>query len=141
MKLLYILTLICIALLLCECKPERTLSPLSTIYEDYNDSLVGTKWIIIRYDNGTTPYYPNDTLMFLNDSKYSINAAVVRNNFTTYRVNGTYNISLTLYDCSTLGGSYAGQVPDSFNSLGEINNVKFKNLYSNSTINIWLRKI
>ena len=126
---------------LMSCKKDViTTSPISHI-ENFNDSLSGSRWVITRYDIGTTPYYPNDTINFVDNQKYKINSTGSLNNYTTYRVNGTYNISISLYSISTLGGSYAGQVPESFIRDGIINNATMKDLYNtNSVVKIWIKK-
>jgi hypothetical protein len=122
-------------------KDAIVVSPISQI-ENFNDSLSGSHWVITRYDSGTTPYYPNDTINFVDNQKYRINSTGSLNNYTTYRVNGTYNVSVSLYSISTLGGSYAGQVPESSITDGIINNATMKDLYSShNEVKIWIMKI
>jgi hypothetical protein len=126
---------------LISCKKDEDAIPAISSIENFNDSLSGSKWVITRYDEGTTPYYPNDTINFVDNQKYKINSNGSLNNYTTYRVNGTYNISISLYSISTLGGSYAGQVPETFIKDGIINNATMKDLYGNlSAIKIWVKK-
>jgi len=103
--------------------------------------LSGTTWVITRYDNGTTPYYPNDTINFISGVAYSINGL----NTNTYSLsnnvgNNLYN--LTLYECITIGGNYSGQVSLSSIIDGELNNILMNGIFgTNNSINLWMEKI
>ena len=106
-----------------------------------NQLLVGTKWVITRYDVGMTPYYPNDTLEFVGTASYEINGG----NFKNYTLNesaGNNLLTLTLWECYTLGGNYGGQVPQSFIDDGEINNVTFNGqLGTSGSLKVWMEKL
>ena len=103
--------------------------------------LEGSVWIITRYDEGMTPYYPNDTLTFLSKVVYTING----NGGYTYslsNITGNNMHHLTLYDCSTLGGNYSGQLSLSFIEAGEINNMTMNGVFgTNSTVQVWLEEL
>lgn len=129
-------------LFIISCKKNGITTVPNLLIENFNDSLSGSRWVITRYDVGTTPYYPNDTMNFVDNQKYKINSSGSLNNYSTYRVNGTFNVSISLYSISTLGGSYAGQVPETFIKDGIINNATMKDLYSNHpAVKIWIKKI
>lgn len=105
------------------------------------EQLSGTSWLITRYDIGMTPYYPNDTINFINSVSYNINGS----NEKTYSLsnnvgNNLYN--LTLYECVTLGGNYSGQVSLSFIDFGELNNLTMNGIFGTSgSINLWMTRL
>lgn len=110
-----------------------------------NNELVGTKWVIKRYNiGGFNMAYPNDTLFFINNTNYLING--LQANFQTYQftnVSGSTNKSLTLNFLQTFGGSnYTGQVGQFFTTQGlnyEIP-IVFNDMQSNVTLNSWFSR-
>jgi hypothetical protein len=111
-----------------------------------NNELVGTKWVIRRYNiGGFNMTYPDDTLFFINNTNYLING--LQANFQTYQITnitGSTNKSLTLNFLQTFGGSnYSGQVGQFFNTQGLTSElpIVFNDLQSNITLNSWLSRI
>ena len=106
-----------------------------------HQQLIGTSWIITRYDNGMTPVYPNDTINFVSGVSYDINGS----NPNTYSLsnntgNNLYN--LTIYECVSLGGNYSGQVNLSFIDEGELNNLTMNGIFGTSGyISLWMERI
>ncbi|MFT5780125.1 MAG: hypothetical protein ACI837_003086 [Crocinitomicaceae bacterium] len=119
-------------------------------------SLVGTSWVIDRYDNAESQlsYFPSDTLNFISDTTYSVNNGSTRS-YSLY--NGTYpqyqntyqpylydtEKLLTLNDCLTLGGSYRGVIKKTGVDDGQLNNIDFEevNTISTNDIIIWVHRI
>jgi hypothetical protein len=107
------------------------------------NELVGTKWVITRYNIGANTIYPNDTLHFFNNINYSINGVTTPyRTYLIYSLVGSPYKSLTLNDCSTLNGSFSGDVLPSFIFDNEINGVEFTNNFnSNSIVTVWLVRV
>ena len=104
-------------------------------------SLNGTQWVITRYDEGMTPYSPTDTIDFISNVSYTINGGTW-SNYTLSNIAGTNMNSLTLYECTTLGGNYSGQISQSFIESGEINNVTFTGVFGTpNNVTVWLERI
>jgi hypothetical protein len=105
-------------------------------------TLSGTKWVVTRYNNGLSGnVYPNDTLEFINNSKYEINGGPTRT-YSLSNVVGNNNKSLSLYSFSTLGGDYSGEVIGTFIDDNEINNSQFVDMFNvNNTVTVWMEKI
>ena len=118
------------------------------VYEGILDNVIesvtdfeGTTWIITRYDEGMTPYYPNDTLTFLNKVAYTINGGG-GHTYSLSNITGNNMHNLTLYDCSTLGGNYSGQLSVYFIDAGEINNMTMNGIFGTSgSVQVWLEKL
>jgi hypothetical protein len=106
-----------------------------------NQSLVGTSWVITRYDEGVTPYYPNDTINFISTLSYDINGGTPLNySLSNNTGNNLYN--LTLYECVTFGGNYSGQVGLTFIDYGILNNLQMNGIFgTNGSINVWMERI
>ena len=86
------------------------------------NDLVNTIWVVTRYDQGVTPYYPNDTLR----------SSIFGNNMT----------ELTLYGFYTIGGDYSGTVPNGFITNGQINSATFSDIFgTNSDKLVWMNRI
>jgi hypothetical protein len=104
-------------------------------------NLNGSVWVMTRYDEGLTPYYPQDTLTFLNNVTYTVNGGTP----TTYsfsNIGGNNMHHLTLYDFTTLGGNYSGQLSLSFIEAGEINNMTMSGVFGTTgTVQVWLEEI
>jgi len=104
-------------------------------------TLDGTSWIITRYDEGMAPYYPNDTLTFISQVVYTLNNTGGYT-YSLSNIAGNNMHSLTLYDCTTFGGNYSGQLSLSFIEAGEINNVTMTGVFgTNGTIQVWMEKL
>ena len=107
------------------------------------NELVSTKWVISRYNIGANTIYPNDTLHFFNNINYSINGVATPNRtYLIYSLVGSPYKSLTLNDCSTLNGSFSGDILPSFIFDNEINGVEFTNNFNNNnTVTVWLIRV
>ena len=106
-----------------------------------NQMLVSSKWVITQYNVNNTSYYTNDTLDFIGTSSYEINGGSFRN-YTLHETAGNYLLTLTLWDCSTLGGNYSGQISALDISDGEFNNVTFNGqLGTSGTVKVWMTKL
>ena len=105
-------------------------------------SIIGTKWIVTRYNNLLSGnVYPNDTLEFITNSKYTINGSSQKI-YSISNVIGNNNKSLTLYSFSTLGGDYSGQIIGSYLDDGFISNSQFVDIFNvNNTVTIWMERI
>jgi hypothetical protein len=104
-------------------------------------SLAGTTWVVTRYDQGMTPYYPNDTLDFISNSFYTINGSGTRT-YSLSNVVGNNNKSLSLYSFSTVGGDYSGEVIGTFIDDGVVNNSQFVDMFDvNNTVTVWMTRI
>jgi hypothetical protein len=102
--------------------------------------LNGTKWVVTRYDEGMTPYYPNDTLLFSTNT-YTINSGSPRN-YTLGGVFGNNMSNLTLYSCTTLGGDFSGNVPNTFIGDYQINASNFVDLFNtNISKTVWMVRV
>lgn len=114
------------------------------VYTDPDPStvLTGTKWVIVRYNNGLSGnVYPNDTLDFISDTEYTINGGLPRS-YTISNVVGNNMKSLSLYSLTTLGGDYSGQVMSTFITDGVINNTEFHDIFNvNNRVTTWITKI
>ena len=103
--------------------------------------LEGTSWVITRYDEGMTPYYPNDTLTFINKVVYTINGTGGYT-YSLSNIVGNNMHHLTLYECYTLGGNYSGQLSISFIDAGEINNITMNGIFgTNGTLQVWMEEL
>ena len=116
---------------------QGTLAPTPATVND----LIGTAWVITRYDQGLTPYYPNDTLDFVDFNSYTINGGTEKS-YSYSGIVGNNMKSLVLYDCTTLGGNYSGQVLNTFVGDWEFNNATFSSILSPpSTVKVWGTRI
>jgi hypothetical protein len=105
-----------------------------------NEKLVDTKWVITRYDTqNNTTVNPNDTLHFTDTDSYTINGGTERD-YTLGIVMNEDKHTLTLYDCTTFGGTYTGRVLSTFVDDGEINNTEFTELYGNDSLRVWIER-
>lgn len=112
-----------------------------TTTPDTNSTLAGTKWVVTRYDEGLTPYEPNDTISFGN-STYDINSDGINRNYTLSNIFGNNMSDLTMYSFNTLGGDYSGYVPDNFIEVGEINSSEFNDIFNtNNSKKVWMIRI
>jgi hypothetical protein len=106
-------------------------------------TIVGTKWLVSKYLDGTggsnaTP--TTDVLEFISTNQYTINGGSPRN-YTLSGILGNNYSNLTLYGFTTLGGDYSGQVLRSFVEDGEINAAKFVDIFgSNRDKTVWMVK-
>ncbi len=103
--------------------------------------LGGSRWVITRYDEGSFPYYPNDTIEFISNKLYSTNGGLDKD-YTLNSTLGTNSNNLTLYYSSTFGGSFSGKVNATFISDGEISNAVFTHIFDESnTIKAWMKTL
>jgi hypothetical protein len=112
-------------------------------YSGTNEPTIrGTKWVLSRYNNGLSGnVYPNDTLEFVTDTKYTINGGSEKV-YVVSNVIGNNNKSLSLYSLTTLGGDYSGQIIGSYLDDGFINNAQFVDMFNvNNTVTIWMNRI
>lgn len=126
------------------CEPN---SDLGYVYQgviDNNTSInniINTKWVVTRYDEGLIPYYPNDTLHFINNNEYTINNGTY-NNYTLSNIFGNNMTELTLYNFYTIGGDYSGMVLDSFIEDYQINASIFTDIFNTGTNKtVWMVRI
>lgn len=107
-----------------------------------NNELVGTKWVITKYNNGFMNTFPNDTIEYIDNSHYRLNGGAQRT-YTLTTLSGSTNKSLTLNFLATLGGSlYSGQVGYYFISDGFISNGEFTDLqYTSKIYKVWMVKL
>lgn len=105
-------------------------------------TLVGTKWVVSRYNNGLSGnVYPNDTLDFITNTQYTINSGSIRN-YSLVNVIGNNNKSLSLYSFTTLGGDYSGQVIGTFIDDFIINNTQMTDMFNvNNTVTVWIDRL
>ena len=105
------------------------------------ESLNGTQWVITRYDEGMTPYYPNDTIDFISNVSYTINGGNWYN-YSLSNIVGNNLLTLTLYECSTLGGNYSGEITEAGITSGTINNQTFNGIFdTQGNVKVWMEKI
>lgn len=105
-------------------------------------TLAGTQWVVTRYNNGLSGnVYPNDTLDFISNTKYTINGGTQK----TYSLSGVLGNNmkaLNLYSFTTLGGDYSGQVQGTFIDDWVINNSEFSDMFNvNNTVTVWMERI
>ncbi len=105
-----------------------------------SNNLIGTRWVVTKYVTNLSTFSPNDTLFFKTNTTYYVNSNAFRNYSLQY-ITSSGMYSLTLYDWSTVGGSYAGQVVHQFIADGQVNSLSMKNLYNQQTILVWMKKI
>ena len=104
--------------------------------------IVGTKWVLIKVVTAFATEYPNDTIHFVNASKYTINGGAERG-YTLSSIPSSTNYELSFYYFTPFNGShYSGNVGYYFVEDGEMNNVEFHNIQNTtSTIRAWFKKI
>lgn len=104
-------------------------------------NLIGTKWVVTKFYDGFSNNYPNDTLFFVTNNKYTINGGTQKN----YNLNSVFgnNMSeLTLYGFYTIGGDYSGMVPNTFVTDGQINSISFTDIFNtNNDKIVWMTRI
>lgn len=106
------------------------------------NTLVGTKWVLIKVVSAFSTTYPNDTINFVTNGAYVLNQNAQRT-YVLSSVTGSTNKSLTLYHFYPFGGShYSGQVGQYFAEDGIMSNIEFTDLQnSTATIRAWFVKI
>ncbi len=107
-----------------------------------SNGFAGTKWVIVKYNNGFINTFPNDTLMFINNTQYILNNYGVRT-YNLSDIAGSTNKSLSINFLTTLGGSnYSGQIGEYSASDGVINNAEFIDYQDVSKkYKVWMKKI
>jgi hypothetical protein len=115
---------------------------LATPVTPIQNSLNGTKWVLVKVVSAFSTNYPNDTINFVSNSKYVLNQNAQRS-YTLTGITGSTNKSLTLQYFHPFGGShYSGQVGELFVEDGYMSNIEFVNLQnSTATIRAWFMKI
>lgn len=112
---------------------QGTIPPSPTMVND----LIGTDWVITRYDQGLTPFYPNDTLSFTDFNTYTINGGIPKN-YSYSGIVGNNMKSLILYDCTTLGGNFSGELLNTFVNDWAFNNATFSAILGTpTTVKVW----
>jgi hypothetical protein len=106
------------------------------------NTLAGTKWVLIKVVSAFSTTYPNDTINFVTNGAYVLNQNAQRT-YVLSSVTGSTNKSLTLYHFYPFGGShYSGQVGQYFVEDGIMSNIEFTDLQnSTATIRAWFVKI
>lgn len=105
------------------------------------NAIIGTKWVVTKFNVGAETYFPNDTLYFVNNNKYTINGGT-QYNYTLNNVFGNNMSELNLYNFYTIGGDYSGLVPSDFVNNGVLNAVNFNDIFNvGSNKIVWLTRI
>jgi len=106
------------------------------------NTLIGTKWVLVKVVSAFSTTYPNDTITFVSNNRYVLNQNAQRP-YSISTITGSTNKSLTLYYFFPFGGShYSGQVGYYFVEDGVISNIEFTDLQnSTSKIRAWFIKI
>ncbi len=105
------------------------------------NEIIGTKWVVTRFYDGFANSYPNDTLFFINNNKYTINGGT-QYNYTLNNIFGNNMSEITLYNFYTIGGDYSGTIPSDFISNGVLNSVQFNDIFGVGTSKkVWMTRI
>jgi hypothetical protein len=106
------------------------------------NTLIGTKWVLVKVVSAFSTTYPNDTITFVSNNRYVLNQNAQRP-YSISGITGSTNKSLTLYYFFPFGGShYSGQVGYYFVEDGLMSNIEFTDLQnSTSKIRAWFVKI
>ena len=118
-------------------------------YTIYINEIVGTKWLLWKYNDGFTDISMSDTIEFVNNTQYrvfvpSLGVWSAVRKFTLSELPTNINQELTLYNFSPFGGSaYSAQLGGNFIEGGIINSAHFTNLYDSNTpqIKAWFTKV
>jgi hypothetical protein len=98
----------------------------------FQNNLIGTEWVITKVVTSFSTQYPNDTIRFVSNNKYTINNGAQK----TYQlslITNSNNISLRLDYVFTIGsGIYTGVLSHTFVEDGVVNDGQFTN-YENSS--------
>ena len=105
-------------------------------------NLTGSEWLLTRYNVGVEAYYPYDTLHFTSKNTYTLNNDVTERRYVLYGMSNVNKSSLTLYDLTTLGGDYSGEVLTQGLADGEINNTDFTDIWDGENqYSVWIKRI
>jgi hypothetical protein len=105
------------------------------------NAIVGTKWVVTKFNVGAETYFPNDTLHFVNINNYTINNGTYYN-YTLNNIFGNNMSELNLYNFYTIGGDYGGLVPSDFVNNGVLNAVNFNDVFNvGSDKIVWMVRI
>ena len=105
------------------------------------NTIVGTKWLVTKFNVGAETYYPNDTLHFVGSNNYTINSGTYYN-YTLSNIFGNNMSELNLYNFYTIGGDYGGLVPSDFVNNGVLNAVNFNDIFNvGSDKIVWMSRI
>jgi len=107
-----------------------------------NAELDSTVWVLTKYVSAFATEYPNDTLTFISNTKYTMNGGAERN-YSLANIPSSTNKELSFYYFFPFGGShYSGQVGLYFVDDGVLNNIEFTDIQNSSnTIRAWFVKI
>ena len=107
-----------------------------------NNKIMGTKWVLIKMVSSFATEYPNDTLYFVSNNKYTINGGTERN-YQLNTITASTNYDLSLYFFTPFNGShFSGNIGHYFVEDGEMNNIEFHNMQNTtSTVRAWFKKI
>jgi hypothetical protein len=107
-----------------------------------SSSIVDTRWVLWKLNNGFANTYPNDTINFISTTYYELNSNNNTRNYNLTSNVASTNKTLTLYYFAPFGGShYSGEIGFFSVEDGEINAAEFKNIQNTTmTIRAWFRK-
>ena len=102
----------------------------------------GTKWVLKKYVTAFASESPNDTILFISNTKYTLNGGANRS-YLLSKLPSSTNYDLQLDYFMPFGSSmYAGQLGYYFVDDGEMNNILFTDLMNkNITIKAWFVRI
>ena len=105
------------------------------------NSIVGTKWLLVKYTYGLATTKATDTVYFYSSSRYSVNGSG-QYLYTLSQIPSSTNYNLSLYYFYPFGGStYSGQIGYNFVSDGQINGVTFTDDQNTYKVTGWFIKI
>jgi hypothetical protein len=106
-------------------------------------SIINTKWVVTRYNDGFANVFPNDTIEFIDNERYMINNDFANpKSYTLNGIIGNNYLDLTMYNFTTLGGSFSGRILNSFIDDGRIESSRFFDIWgANSDKLVWMVKL
>lgn len=120
--------------------PGYTYGGIIGININPSPTLTGTKWVVVKYSRDLITTFPHDTIHFINNSDYTIGSSTNRT-YNLSSIIGSNMKSLSLYQFTTLGGDWTGEVQSTFINDRIINNATFYNLFSSQTAIVWMERI
>lgn len=111
--------------------------------EDVTSEIVGSKWVITRYDNTLTnqSFFPNDTLHFTTQNEYTVNNGSTSDySYVEYVDLYANSRVLTLENCAVFGGTYSTSLTSDLIMEDEIGNLLFNAVNGNDLI-VWLERV
>ena len=106
------------------------------------NSIVGTKWLLVKYTYGLATTKATDTVYFFSSTRYSVNGQG-NYGYSLSQIPSSTNYNLCLYFFYPFGGSsYSGQIGYYFVTDGVINAAVFTdNQNSKIVIKAWFQKV